>query len=327
MKRLFLISAAFLITSVSFAQTACNTDNSLFKFDNAGMPKDIEKLGKAPEFPFLKNLSTTAQVYSAIKKNDQKNIPGMEHFNDLMMAIGFPGGTKDLDKSNISMYYIAPGTEGNMGSAGYGNGFYRLSADASDLKAWKISSGTGCYVYILAKCGNAFYPKAATGKTACINAPVNLTGDMKEVTLSSSGQKVTTTDNVYVYYSHKHHKKHATAHPIAEIPDAYPSTPILLSSTKKVDVVPETYKVSVNTPDNTVNVCPDSTLNITANINVEKTSSYTGNYPDKTDKEYKKVSKHEYKMIARKMRRIERKEERIARRTGMNVDVAVNKNA
>lgn len=321
MKRLFLISTTFMIASAAFAQTNCSADNSLFKFDNVGATKEIYTLGSAPEFPFLRNLSSPQQVYSAIKKNEQKNTRGVEQLNDLLTAAGFGDGVKDLKSSDITAYYIPPGTEGNMGSAGYSNGYYKLSGDAENFKAWKFSSGTGCYVYILAKCGNAFFPKTQKATTACIVAPVNLTGDMKEVTLNSSGQKLTTTDNVYVYYHRRRHKKKEMAHSRPEIADAYPSRPILLRSTSDVTTVPETYKVTVNTPDNTIKVCPDSVVSLTANINVEKTSEYTGNYPDKDQKQYKKVSKRVYRKTARKMRKVDRKENRVASLTGVAVKV------
>ena len=66
MKRLLLISASLMLASGSFAQDA-NSDNSLYKFDNAKTAKEVNKLGAAPEFPFLRNMKTARQVYAAIK--------------------------------------------------------------------------------------------------------------------------------------------------------------------------------------------------------------------------------------------------------------------
>jgi len=320
MKRSILISAILiLMAAVSFAQTECTANDALFKFDNAGMAKEVRRLGMNPEFPFLRNLSSPAQVYSAIMRNAKKSNDGAEHFNDLMMAIGLTNGTSDLTESDITAFYIPPGTEGNMGSGNYTSAYCRLMGDPDYFKAWKISSGTGCYVYILAKCGNAFYPKGA--KTACITAPVEFVGDMKEVTLSSSGQKVTTNDNTYVYFERRKHK-HQAPNPLPGTSDPYPSTPLMLRTTSGVEVLPDSYKVTVTTPDNSIRVCPDSTVDITANINVEKTSAYTGYYPSDTKKEYKKVTRREYKIAARKLRKAERKERKIARRTGIKVSVS-----
>ena len=324
MKPLFFISAA-LISVSGFAQTECSSSSSnpLFKFDNAGSPKEVRKLGTSPEFPFLRNLSSPNEVYSALKRADRNNTRGMSQLNDLLMAAGFENGAKDVKKSDISTYYMPVGTEGNMGSGNYSTGYYTLQGDASEFKAWKISSGS-CYVYIMQKCGNAFFPKNAGNKTACINVPVTLTGNMQEVTLNSDGQQMTTSDNVYVYYARKRHKRHETAYPIADVNAKYPSKPILLRSEKDVQSMPQTYKVSLSTPNNTVNVCPDSTLNIAANINVEKTSEYSGYYPNKNKKEYKCVSKRKYKRIARNMRKAERHERRVARLSGVKVNEVGN---
>ena len=158
-------------------------------------------------------------------------------------------------------------------------------------------------------------------QSKCVTAPVTLTGS--QVTLTSGGSKYTTNDQVYIYYCRKHHKRHEQPYAVAGINEKYPSWPLLVNSNKDVTALPETYNVTLTTPSNTVSVCPDSTLELTANINVEKTSSYTGNYPNSNSdsKVYKKVSKREFKMAARKMRKIKRQEAKIARRTGMKVEV------
>ena len=86
--------------------------------------------------------------------------------------------------------------------------------------------------------------------------------------------------------------------------------------------------MSLSTPESNVNVCPDSSLALNANINVEKASSYTGNYPGSGDhKVYKRVSKHTYKLAMRKKRQIERKERQIARKSHTGVDVKSNNRA
>lgn len=162
---------------------------------------------------------------------------------------------------------------------------------------------------------------AAFAQNKCVNAPLNVTGN--QVTLTSSGAKSVTKQATYVYYDRRrHHRKHDRSYPVAGINVKYPSNPVMLNQGKEVKAVPETYNVSLNTPESNVSVCPDSTLNLNANINVEKVSSYTGNYPDyRDDKTYKQVSKRNYKMAMRKKRKIERKEEKVARKAGAPVDV------
>ncbi|MDR3680362.1 MAG: hypothetical protein P4L41_10390 [Flavipsychrobacter sp.] len=327
MKRIFLVSASLMIASATFAQSDANADNSLYRFDNAGTPKEVRKLGSAPEFPFLRNMTSSSQVYSAIKKHANDDTRAMHKLNGLLMQLGYENGAADLQPSDISMSYVQPGTEGNMGSRGYVYSYTRVEGNRSEFKAWKIapkSTGTtNGSLYLFAKCGNAFFPK--NNATACLTVPVTVTADMQQITLNSSGTKVTTNDEVFVYYSRRHHRRHEQAFPVADISDKYPSTPLMVSDTKDVNVMPETYNVTLSTPNNTVSACPETTLNVAANVNVEKTSAYTGNYPNSDHKTYKKVSKHEYKMIARRMRRIHRKEDRIAHKTGMAVDVRTDK--
>ncbi len=319
MKQLFLMSASFLIASGAFAQMG-SSDNTLYKFDNTSSAKEVRKLGSAPEFPFLRNLTSSRQVYNAIKSHNNAKL------NDLLMQIGYENGAKDLQPSDITEAWVPVGTEGNMGSRGYTYSYYRLAGNASEFKAWKITPNEGSNakpLYLFSKCGNAFYPNGT--RTACISVPVNVTPDMKQVNLPASGSEVTTTDKVYVYYAKKHHGKEDMAYPVTGIEDKYPSKPILVSSKKNMDVTPETYTVSLNGAENQVTACTDKPLDLTANINVEKTSSYTGNYPKDDHRTYKKVSKHHYKVIARKMRKAQKKADKIARRTETSVEVKTEK--
>lgn len=316
MKRLFLIPALLTAALSGYAQTECSQNNPIYKFDNVnGAPKEIRSLGSNPEFPFLKGLSSTGQVYSAIKTHTAKNARGTSELNGLLMEIGMANGANDLQPSSITATTIPAGTQGNMGYGGYGTEYSVLKGN---FKAWKISSGSGsCYVYIMQKCGNAFFPQSAAPKTACIDVPVNLTADTKEVTLQGAAPS-TTTDKVYVYYERRHRRR-PLAPEFADLTDSRASNPILLSTTKDMQAVPQSYKVSVTSNDNSVKACPDQPLNITANVNVEKESEYTGFYPAAAKASYKLVSRRTYRRTERKMRKAERKEEKVARMTGVTV--------
>ena len=160
----------------------------------------------------------------------------------------------------------------------------------------------------------------AQSTAKCVTAPVTVSGN--QVTITSSGNKTVANTQMYVYYSRRHHKMHDQAFPIAAISDKYPSNPLLLSSGVLVNTVPESYSLSLSTPQSNVAVCPDSAMNVEATINLEKVSSYTGNYPGTSsdNKTYKRVTKHEYKVAARKMRKIRRNEAKVARRTGTTVE-------
>ena len=236
-----------------------------------------------------------------------------------------PTEQKDLQESDITETWVKPGTEGNMGSSGYVYGYYRLEGSPSEFKAWKIASkndNTNGSMYLFAKCGNAFYPKTAS--TACINVPVQVTPDMSQINLPASGTEVTANDKVFVYYARKHRRKHQADYATTGIPERYPSKPVMVNSKKDETVQPVTYTVSLSNPQNTISACQDAQLNLTANINVEKTSTYTGNYPNDGQNTYKRVSKHHYKMIARKLRKADRKANRIAKKTNEPVDVKMN---
>ncbi len=170
------------------------------------------------------------------------------------------------------------------------------------------------------------FASSAFAQSRCITTPVSVTGN--RVTLTSSGAKSVTNNETYVYYERNCHRRrhHSQTIPTATASmDAYSSKPLLLNSVKNVRAIPESYNVSLSTPQSNVAVCHDSTLNLTADINMERVASYTGNYPDShTDKEYKKVSKRDYKMARRKMAKIERKEARVARKSHSDVDVRSN---
>jgi len=304
---LILISAFFSLTSYCFAQSGSSKSNPIFVTDNSGTPKEVYRLGVNPEFPNLRNLNTPEQVAAAMKKSSR----GRTQLNSMLNDIGFANGVNDVDASMISPAYIPSGTRGNMGDGNYNSADIKLMGDngtssTSGVKAWKITSPTGDYMYVLGKCGNAFYPTTATKTTACVSAPLNLSNTTKEVTLGADAVS-TSSQSTYVYY-HKHHRRHALAPEFSDLNDPTASTPVLLSKSKTVTAIPQTYKVTVSTANNNIQVCENQAVNLSADINVEKTNEYTGNYPSKSSKQYKEVSKHAYKKIARKMRHALKKE-------------------
>ncbi len=165
---------------------------------------------------------------------------------------------------------------------------------------------------------------AASGAFAqaqCVKTEVSLTGN--QMTLTTSGAKTTTSRETYVYYEKKRHRKHDKLYAVpGSTANRYPSKPLMLNNSMDVSPVPEQYNVSVSAPQGPVTACPDSALDVAATLSVERVASYTGNYPGTKDEPvYRKVSKRQYKMAARKKRKIERKEAKIARRAHVNVEV------
>lgn len=310
-----------MLTFASIAQMG--GDDALFRFRNGEEPREVSRLGTAPEFPMLRNKTSAAQVYTTIKRHANDNSEAMDHLNGLLMQIGYANGARDLEQNDITEAYVAPGTVGNMGSRGYTYGLYRLQGDASEFKAWKIAAngGNNGALYLFAKCGNAFYPMKQ-GRTACVNVPVQVTPDVNQITLPASGSKVTTDNRTFVYYTRKRHKKSDKAYPVAGLNEQYPSKPLEITETKDMSIRPETYTVSLNSNQSNVTACANTTLNLPANVDVEKTSTYTGNYPQNDNHaNYQKVSKRHYKMIARKMHNAERKANKIAKKTKQPVDI------
>lgn len=161
-------------------------------------------------------------------------------------------------------------------------------------------------MYVLAPCGNAFYPVSAAVKTACITAPVDFKVT-NQVTLTSNGI-ATSTDRTFIYYHRKKHKDHEESFTRRGLNDDNPSKPLLLSSTSMSESIPAKYKVTVTPSESSVSVCPDSMLDVTANINVEKVSDYGGYYPDKSRTSYKRVSKHVYHKTLKKITKAKRKQ-------------------
>ncbi len=319
MKYTLLIGAILTAASSCFAQADCNKDHPIFNFDNAGQPKEVRALGSNPEFPALSRLSTRQQVLAAMRNGHMSERKKTE-LNNMLKGLGFENGVRDVKLSSISAANIPYGTTGNMGDGNYNTSYTKLTGNPNGSKAWKITSDKGCYMYFLAKCGNAFAENMGgeTSKTACITAPVNITTQPKIITTGNPAELATTEKNVYIYYHQRYHKKSLNSYANAEIPDSRPSKPLLLSSKEKAELVPHEYRVTVTAPDDKVKVCHGKPVEVAANINVEYSSAYTGNYPGKTS-EYRKVSKHVYKKSMRKMRRAKHKEDKIARITHVPV--------
>ena len=328
MKRTLVILATMMMGTAAWAQdqpdyasngTKMNrSTDPFYSFNNPGDPKEIRTLGTNPEFPFLAKKATAQQVYRAMRQHKDNSA-----LNNIITGLGYANGIADLQASNITATTLPGGTTGNMGAGNMQTGYYKLVGD-NGFKAWKVTGNGGQYVYFMAACGNEFYPNSGpeSGGTACVTAPVNITTQPVEIT--ANGQQTQVTDKVFVYYHQKRHHKHRVSYVNSEIADNNPSRPLLLNTSMKDVLVPETYKVTVNTQDQNITVCPDSTASVAANINVEKTSSYTGYYPNKTENKYNLVSKRAYMRAERKMRKAERKEEKVARITKTPVETMEN---
>jgi hypothetical protein len=166
---LCLFVSSFILTQ---AQQKCPQHSILYQFSGKGHPRNFtEKLGNHPEFPFLQQkngVESKASFIQAIhaQENQEKYAREFKAFDLLLHHSGFSNGYRDLNESNIEDLYLSPGTIGNLGF--YDRVKDRISyiyiqlnpsgESPSGIAAWKLSNSSGCFLYILHTCGNAFYP-------------------------------------------------------------------------------------------------------------------------------------------------------------------------
>jgi hypothetical protein len=278
MKRLILLLTSVTIMGASAsAQMACSRNHPVFKFDNVGTPKPVMTLGQDPQNPGIRSAATPEQVASYIRKH------GKGELDKTMRELGFANGAKDVTAANITSETIADGTTGNMGSSKNSYSYVQVS-NAKGWKAWKVSSAAGCHLYLLAKCGNTFVPGsgvAAAAAPTCKDVAVNIVGEPREISVE---QPDTRTVKTYVYF-----KKGCSGKT---------STPILIGSRDVPSGTSTTtakYKVTLDN-NGTARICTDEHGNqVVTNINVEKVSGFSGFKKASEKKEYKLVSKREYK--------------------------------
>ena len=183
MKFFLLVFLGFFVGHL-YAQQPCHKKSKVFRFDPHVHPWVFtEKLGNHPQFPFLqyeKGINSRALFVKAAKDPDsRKNYKKeFEVFNELLREIGFRNGYKDLKADNIENLYVNPGTPGNLGfynpdKEGNNYIYVRLrpaGEDADGVAAWKLTGPSGCYIYILHTCGNAFYPNDPEADGDCCKA-------------------------------------------------------------------------------------------------------------------------------------------------------------
>jgi len=301
-------------TTMVRAQGSCSKNHPVYNVDASGTPKKIFNLGADPEFPFLRNLSTSEQVVKALNSpaNRKKYPRKMNELDDMLKEIGFAGGAMDVTTADVSSYTIPAGTTGNMGN---GKMNYAYTETGKPMKAWKISSTT-CpgYISFMYKCGNAFY--SAVPKPRCENMAVSVASETKEITVEP--QEVI-KKKTYVYFKRcggcsrcgerantgcsrcgerRQEQPVVSDNPVSWTSAAYEagkvSSPLLIKTDK--ESLPVTYKVSAS---GTGTVCNGENNHVNADINVERQGEYAGYNPDNIQKEYIEVSRHDYEMLAR----------------------------
>jgi hypothetical protein len=300
MKHLF-ISAMFMMSGFALsAQNDCNKNHPVYNMDNTSAPKSVYRLGTDPEFPFLRNLTTSRQVLAALKSSaNRKKYPRqMKEMDRMLREIGFENGVKDVKLSSISAISVPAGTSGNMGNGKLNYAYVEIKGKPK--KAWEISAGNGCYISFLSTCGNAFYAGDNFGAnrtksyTGCKDIPVNISSEEKEITINDTPEHHV-IKKTYIYY-----KKDGCGCFSCDDPDKIygRSRPLLVKKEDITEQVPQTYKV-ITTGTGTATVCNGKPTDVHADITVEKEAEYTGYRPPEVQKEYIEVSKREYKRTLR----------------------------
>lgn len=198
-KNFAFLSLVAVLFSMPFISSAQNTSNArmqtayqpcnaiahpLFEPKPEGKtPVTLNRLGTSPQFGEIKS-HTAAAAYSHLKRVYARNSArNKREIDNLLQAMGYTGlNDPNFTTSSIVAETLPAGTTGWMGAYSRGHK-YAWSVMGKPFQAFRINSTKGdCYVYIMRKCGNAFYSPMET--------PINITPEVECVTqtLSISGQ-------------------------------------------------------------------------------------------------------------------------------------------
>ncbi|WP_337040467.1 hypothetical protein [Emticicia sp. 17c] len=186
-----ILTLVVLLPMLGFAQqnpspnqqaSPCNSlPYKVFQGNADKTPVVLNRLGTSPQFGEIPS-HTSQSAYSYLKKVYQKNQKGIKkEMDDLLIALGYTG-FKDpaFTPASITPEILAKGATGWMGAYARGHK-YVWSILGRDFETFRIKAKTGeCFIYIMKKCGNAFYiptyitPPPVTPPTVCVDQQVSL---------------------------------------------------------------------------------------------------------------------------------------------------------
>lgn len=160
-KYFFSLAILFLTISNAFTQSDCKAILER-KFGGIAYsystPKVLNKLGTSPQFNEIPKHDANS-AYNHLKSIHQRKVKGSHiELDQLLQLLGY-SGFKDpsFNSSRIIPEILRAGTTGMMGRYSSGHK-YSYSTLGLDFPAYKILSSSGdCFIYIMKKCGNAFY--------------------------------------------------------------------------------------------------------------------------------------------------------------------------
>ena len=163
------LMAVLPLSGISQSQDPhCNfLPHSVFKQETLKKPHHLNRLGTSPQFGEISEHSSQA-AYSHLKAVYAANAKGSRfEINKLLKALGY-SGINDIafSEAQITPETLKAGTHGWMGeySKGHKYSWSRLDADFESFRV--MSKDNACFLFIMKKCGNAFYipsGKASTG--------------------------------------------------------------------------------------------------------------------------------------------------------------------
>ncbi len=181
-----MLTLAFLLPFLGIAQqidSPCNfLPYSIFKGASTQKPVLLNKLGTSPQFGEIAK-HTGMGAYSHLKDVYKKNKKGSrKEIDDLLKALGFSGFYDPaFSAKNLIPEILPAGTTGWMGAYGHK---YVWSTLGRPFETFKVYSKSGeCFLYIMKKCGNAFYmpsyitPAAVLPAMACKSQTVTVSGE------------------------------------------------------------------------------------------------------------------------------------------------------
>jgi hypothetical protein len=170
-----LLRLGFMLVAlpvISYAQcpdgsngSPCNSLNhAVFKAPSKRKPVTLNVLGTSPQFGEIPE-HTANSAYSHLKRVHSTNVKNSrKEIDNLLRALGYSGfNDPAFNESKITPETLTAGKVGWMGAYSKGHK-YAWSMLGQDFPAYMIvANGGECGVYIMKKCGNAFYMPMCTG--------------------------------------------------------------------------------------------------------------------------------------------------------------------
>jgi hypothetical protein len=206
-----LLCLGFMLVALPFISSAqcpdgsngspCNTLNhAVFKAPSKKRPVTLNMLGTSPQFGEIPE-HTASSAYNHLKKIHSSNTKNSRReIDNLLRALGYSGfNDPAFNETKITPEILTAGRRGWMGAYSKGHK-YAWSILGQDFPGYLIQANVGeCGVYIMKKCGNAFYIPMCTGDFNPYNPkppvpeeppapPMANTCKMQTINISGKGQ-------------------------------------------------------------------------------------------------------------------------------------------